>query len=200
MKDAFAALGFERRPILDCAEIQERYLRQAALLHPDSAGGDALAFAELGTARALLENPAERLYHLIQLQGGENAVSGDHSAFSLPNEAHKMMDLAALLLEAHDRVSKLQNSLTPLARAVLIQPGRQCLLRLERAEKDIQLILNSLDKEIRIADGDWPNTSLVKLARIATTFRFVQKRETQISESLFQLRNALPVRSGTGLS
>ena len=184
MKDAFEALGFERRPALDLDELQERYLRQAALLHPDSEGGNAQAFAEIGGARALLKDPAERLYHLIQLQGGSITPS-------LVGEVQEMMDLASLLLEAEQRISRLSASRTSLARAVLIGPGRECLGRLEQAEERIRLLLERLDAELQAADRSWPEVPLSELARIATALRFVQKRKQQISESCFQLRNAL---------
>ncbi len=185
MKDAFAVFGFERRPALDAAKLQERYLRRAAILHPDSAEGDALAFAELGTARAVLEDPAERLSHLIELQGGLNGAS--HPSFA-SEVAVEMTDLAALLLEAKQGISKIGSALTPLARAVSIQSGHKLLSRLEQAENRIKLLINSLNEKVRSSDRAWPDISLTQLAQLATSLRFVRKRQTQLSEIGFQLR------------
>jgi|GEM_PF-1092261 len=191
MKDAFALFGFERRPAVDAAELQERYLRRAAILHPDSAQGDARAFVELGTARAVLEDPAERLNHLIELQGGLKGVSGS----SFANEVIvEMIDLAALLLEATQEISKIANALTPLARAVSLQSARNLLNRLEGAENRIKLLINSLDEKVETADQTWPDIPLAQLAQLAASLRFARKRRTQISETSFQLRCALGYR------
>lgn len=182
MKDAFAVLGLEARPTVNLLELQERYLQQAAVLHPDKKGGDAQAFAELGVARVLLEDPAERLYHLIQLQGGSVGSSS-------VGEAAELMDLTSILLEAEQQISQLRRASTPLAKAAGIYSARACLTRLELAEQRIHLLLERLDGELQMVDHFWPNVSLAELACIATSLRFVRKKQQQISESLFQLRN-----------
>lgn len=188
MKDAFALFGFERRPAVDAAELQERYLQRAAILHPDSAQGDTLAFVELGTARAVLEDPAERLNHLIELQGGLNGGP------SFANEVIvEMTDLAALLLEANQQISRIANVLTPLARAVSLQSARNLLNRLEQAENRITLLIKSLDEKVESADQSWPDIPLAQLAQLAASLRFARKRRAQISETSFQLRCALGV-------
>lgn len=79
MTDAFALLGFSRRPWLDPETLKSRFHERSSPLHPDRFHSGTPAerelaqqqFAELSAAFHILKEPRERLLHLLELESGE---------------------------------------------------------------------------------------------------------------------------------
>ena len=82
MEDAFSLFGLERRPLIDEAALKEKYLRLAAIRHPDLSGGNDEKFHLLQDAYKTLREPAARLRHLVELEfpgGGIQSESAPHT-------------------------------------------------------------------------------------------------------------------------
>ena len=69
VRDAFAALGVERRPWLDDEVVREAYHARVKTDHPDVAGAEGDDFAEINAAYATLRSPAKRLRHWLEQEG-----------------------------------------------------------------------------------------------------------------------------------
>ena len=68
MTDHFAALGLPRGAWLDPEDIKSRHHTLIAKSHPDKIHGDPARASALNAARTILENPATRLRHLLELE------------------------------------------------------------------------------------------------------------------------------------
>src|SRR5262245_10833372 len=82
MTDFFALLDEPRRPWLDLDALKGRYMERSAATHPDRAHEQDETAKEAATARSAelnaawrcLNEPRDRLLHLIQLEAGEKPV------------------------------------------------------------------------------------------------------------------------------
>jgi curved DNA-binding protein CbpA len=68
VSDHFAELGLLRRAWIDAEEVKLRHHALMAESHPDKSGGDGGRASRLNEARRVLENPASRLRHLLELE------------------------------------------------------------------------------------------------------------------------------------
>ena len=79
-KTHFANLGFEVQFELDSAELETRFLKRSARIHPDRASGDekvriqaVMQSALVNEAYAVLKDPFRRAEYLLSLEGGPTA-------------------------------------------------------------------------------------------------------------------------------
>ena len=68
VEDAFSLFDLQPRPWIDELALKEKYLRLAAIKHPDLLDGGDEQFHRLQTAYKTLGEPAARLRHLLALQ------------------------------------------------------------------------------------------------------------------------------------
>ena len=178
MTDHFAALGLPRSAWLDLEDIKSRHHALIAQSHPDKIHGDPARAAALNAARAILENPAARLRHLLEL---ESPAHSAHSALS-PHEPD--WSLFSRLSEASRLSAEFQNSpppATPLAHALRLNQANS--LRAELASLADLLgektrTLEALTKNLPPANQD-PASN----AALAESWSFHQKSLASLKQS-----------------
>ena len=175
MTDHFAALGLPRSAWLDLEDIKSRHHALIAQSHPDKIHGDPARAAALNAARAILENPAARLRHLLELEAPAHTASASHE----PD-----WSLFSRLSEASRLAAEFQNSpppATPLARALRLNQANS--LRAELASLADLLgektrTLEALTKNLPPANQD-PASN----AALAESWSFHQKSLASLKQS-----------------
>jgi hypothetical protein len=111
--DHFAELGLARAAWIEPEEIKSRHHALMSEAHPDKTCGDAERAGRLNTARRVLEQPASRIRHLLELEFPgfypKEKTQPDWEFFSRIGEASRHSgEIASACLDAK----------SPLARAV----------------------------------------------------------------------------------
>jgi curved DNA-binding protein CbpA len=184
MEDAFSLFGLERRPLIDEAALKESYLRLAGVRHPDLSGGNDEEFHQLQEAYKILREPALRLKHLMELEfpgGGSPSGSAPH--------AELFLRAGGAIQAAKVALSRLENTSTALARALLSSEIAAALRQVREASESMRRTREKLTVRLEDLDGRWPGVSAGDLAALATSFAFVSRWASQLSEWEFRLKN-----------
>ncbi|MFN2509592.1 MAG: DnaJ domain-containing protein [Chthoniobacterales bacterium] len=194
MRDCFALLDQPRRPWIDLEKLKQAFHRKTLQEHPDArpagavAGGAENAFAQINDAYQVLQDPKQRLQHLLQLEGQASASSID----STPKEAEELFPLVAAALQAAERVvQKRADATNPLSRS-LMEAER---LQSERGLGEVLLRLSRLrgeaDAELQELDGRWFSAGkeerVGQLQRLYLRYAFVTRWIAQLEEKRTQL-------------
>lgn len=170
MTDAFAELGFDRRPWLDPAAVRERYHELAAARHPDKCGGDPAPLARLNEARATLSSPPLRLRHLLDL----DAPRGPDAEKFEPDFG-LFARVGNLTKQAGELAGKMPVDTPPLAAAVARSGAARLAKEIASALDGISLRTNALEEKIRSFDAAWPDVDRKAVALAAEEFSYLIK-------------------------
>ena len=184
MEDAFSLFGLERRPLIDEAALKEKYLRLAATRHPDLSGGNDEKFHLLQDAYKTLREPAERLRHLVELEFPGCGIQSE----STPH-TELFMSAGSAVQAAKAIFSRLENTTTAMARALLAPDIAAALEQVRGALQSIQQARDQLKVRIENLDARWPEVSVAELAALASSFAFLSRWKSQLSEWEFRLAN-----------
>ena len=184
MEDAFSLLGLERRPLVDEEALKTSYLRLAVARHPDIAGGGEEKFHQLQEAYKTLSEPAARLRHLLELQFpdvGRPAGSAPH--------AELFLHAGGAIQAAKASFSRREKSTTALARAILSPEIAAALRQVREALESMRRAREELEARLEDLDNRWPAVSALDLTALATSFAFVSRWMSELSEWEFRLVN-----------
>jgi DnaJ-domain-containing protein 1 len=174
--DAFAELGFERRPWTDPDRLQARYHELARLRHPDASGGDPAPLARLNESRSILIDPAVRIRHLLALEWPDakcpEKFQPDFDLFSR---------IGHVTRRAEDLAEKQESARSPLAAAVVRAQAQTALNELAENAQTLDVRLRALEASLREIDSRWPQVAADELARMADEFAFLQKWRKSIA-------------------
>ncbi|HEY5704693.1 MAG TPA: hypothetical protein VIS96_03880 [Terrimicrobiaceae bacterium] len=184
MEDAFALFGLERRPLIDEAALKETYLRIAAIRHPDLKGGDDEQFHLLQEAYKTLREPAARLKHLMELE-----VPGAASQIDSAPHAELFMSAGSAVQAARAIFLRLESRTTALARALLAPEAASALGKVRAALESVQQAQDESRVRLESLDKRWPDVSRDELADLASSFTFLERWISQLSEWEFRLSN-----------
>ena len=180
--DAFSFFGFERRPLVDEVSLKERYLQLAALRHPDVSGGDDERFHQLQEAYGILRDPAARLRHLRDLQfsvhGGQDGTVPDAELFLKASRAVQAAKAVAL---------RSKSASSAVVRAVGASEAATILLQVREALKAIEEPRARLGANLQALDKQWPEVTPRELTDLASSFMFLSKWTSELSEWEFRL-------------
>jgi hypothetical protein len=182
VEDAFALFDLERRPLIDEVVLKERYMRLAAARHPDLSGGDDEQFHLLQNAYKTLGDPAARLRHLMELVFRGAEVRDD----SAPH-AELFMCAAGAVHAARAVLSRLENRGTRLGRALLSPEIASALEQVRAAMASVRKTRSELTARLESLDLRWPDVSAGELAALASSFSFLSRWASELSESEFRL-------------
>jgi curved DNA-binding protein CbpA len=182
VEDAFALFDLERRPLIDEVVLKERYMRLAAARHPDLSGGDDEQFHLLQNAYKTLGDPAARLRHLMELVFRGAEVRDD----SAPH-AELFMCAAGAVHAARAVLSRLENRGTRLGRALLSAEIASALEQVRAAMASVRKTRSELTARLESLDLRWPDVSAGELAALASSFSFLSRWASELSESEFRL-------------
>jgi curved DNA-binding protein CbpA len=171
--DSFALLDLPRRPLLSEEEIGTAYRKLASSLHPDQAGGDAVAFRNLGEAAAILRDPARRLREL----------AGQGSGGNLPHQAAEHFLKVAEILGRTDTLLEKQSQATnALAKALLVAPLKALTTDLKSLLAEIRSWRSSLNQKLAAMDQHWPEHDPATLLLLADSFAYAGRWVDQLRE------------------
>lgn len=174
MSDHFAELGLPRSAWIDPEEVKSRHHQLMASCHPDKSLGDADRATRLNEARRIMENPAARVRHLLELgfpgfQSHEKPQP-DWDLFSRTGEAAR---LATQLASARASAG------SPLARAVANK--RAADLRLELAALKEELAHRATALELKTQSIAPDNAQA--LSNLAEEWTFLNRWQSTIHEA-----------------
>lgn len=182
MSDAFAELGFDRRPWTDPDLLQARYHELARVRHPDASGGDPAALTRLNEARGILADPAARIRHLLALAcldaGCPEKFQPDFDLFSR---------IGHVTRRAEDLAEKQESARSPLAAAVARTQAQAALDELADNGQELDARLRELEASLREIDSRWPQVAANDLARMADEFAFLQKWRKSVASARTRL-------------
>lgn len=174
VSDHFAVLGLPRAAWVDAEDLKARFHKLSAERHPDSAGGDGEAFAELNAAWQALREPAGCLRHFLELQHPDALASAGQTP---PELADLFLDIAAFRQAAQKFAVKFLTASSPLTKAVL-EPERIALrTRLRALAADVETRAADCVVALRSA-GLGPE----QLATLLASLVFLAKWTSQIAE------------------
>lgn len=176
--------GLERRPLVDEASLKETYLRLAAARHPDASGGGEEKFRLLQEAYNTLREPAARLRHLTELE-----FPGVGSQRSSTPHAELFMSAGSAVQAAKTAFLRLEKTTTALARALLSQEIDAALQQVRGALDSVQHARDQLIVRLERLEKRWPDVSPDELIDLASSFAFLSRWMSQLSEWEFRLAN-----------
>lgn len=191
MEDHFATLELERRPALAPDAIREAFHRLAGAAHPDRAGGTDDAFTALNRAQAVLQSPASRLAHLLEL---ESAAAPAQTA--PPAQLGDLfMSIGALDQAITALLKRRAAATTPLAQALLLGDEKRLSAALAAASASLEKLLAAAHAELLALDAAWAardSSTLARAAALQSRFAFLEKWSAQLRELAFALNPELP--------
>ena len=171
--DPFSLLELSRRPLLSEEEVGTAYRKLAGALHPDQAGGDAVAFRKLGEAADILRDPARRLREL----------AGPGSGGNLPPQAAEYCPrVAELLQRTNTLLEKQSQASNALAKALLAVPLKTVMTDLKSLLAVIRTWRATLNQELSEMDQRWPKHDSTTLVLLADSFAYAGRWEKQLRE------------------
>lgn len=176
-----------RRPWLDADALKSAFHRLGAAAHPDTSGGDAGRFAEVNSAWQTLRDPAQRLRHLLELEG---APPSGHSTPIPPALADLFMHIAGLRRELDAFSQREAAASGALAKALLAADRAALTTKLKDAAAKIETHLQDALTEVRAIDSEWKShatTTLARLGELQQALAFLGKWQDQLREALYAL-------------
>ena len=174
MSDHFAELGLPRTAWIDSEEVKSRHHQLMASSHPDKSQGDGDRATRLNEARRILEKPATRLRHLLELgfpgfQSNEKPQP-DWDLFSRTGEAAR---LAA-------QVASTQASATsPLARAVANKQATDVRRKLATVNEELSRHAETLEQKTKSLDL----SNAQALSNLTEEWTFLNRWQSAIHEA-----------------
>lgn len=184
MRDAFSVFGFERRPLVDAEALKESYLRLAVERHPDLPGGGEEKFRDLQQAYQILSQPAARLRHLVELNFPESGRTDGP-----PPHADLFLRVGGAVQAAKAVFSRREKSISALARALVSPEIVSALRQVREARESLRRTLEELEVRLKDFDDRWPAVSATELTTLASSFAFVSRWMSELSEWQFRLEN-----------
>jgi hypothetical protein len=160
VEDAFSLFDLQPRPLIDELALKEKYLRLAAIKHPDLLDGGDEQFHRLQTAYS--EGvPHDELFPRV----------------------------GSALQQAKGIVSRLDHTTTALGRALLSPEVATALQQIREATNSVSQAWNQSIAHLEDLDTRWPEVSAAELVAMASSFTFLSRWRSQLSEWEFRLAN-----------
>lgn len=189
MIDYFALLDQPRAPWLDPEALKQAYHRKTLLGHPDTAASSDTdsGFAELNKAYQVLQDPKQRLHHLLELEGCAPS-SGDQT---VPTDLHDLFPaIGALTQRASPLLEKIRATSNALGRSLL----KPQILEMQKETKELRERIQSLADaslaQLRQIDSEWrekPAGQITALSNLYFAFAYLTRWSAQLDEMAFQL-------------
>lgn len=175
VSDHFAELGLPRAAWIDPEEVKFRHHELMASSHPDKSQGDGDRATRLNKARRILENPATRLRHLLELgfpefQSNEKPQP-DWDLFSRTGEAARLAAQVA---------SNQASATSPLARAVANKQAGDVRRKLAALSEELTSHAEALKEKttsLDLADAQ-------ALSNLAEEWIFLNRWQSAIHEAV----------------
>ena len=198
--DYFALLGEPRRPWLDPELLKEKFLKLSARFHPDRVHNqpesERLAaqktYTDLNAAYQCLQEPKDRLRHLLELELGRAPAN-------LQRVPPELMDLSMEIGQACQQADRLLRekavTVSPLLKAQQFQRNQEWVDRLLNVRGRLDALFDQFLAELKRIDSIWsPGVSapdkqelLTQLDGLCRLFSFLGRWRNQLQERIAKL-------------
>ncbi len=188
-----------RRPWLNPEALKARFLQLSTRLHPDRIRGceekEAQGrFTELNTAYHCLEDPHQRLKHLIELESGSPPSQLNEIP---PALVEAFIEVGGLCRESDVLVAKRSSTTSPLLQVEIFSQAQHSIDRLTKAQRQIAARRDALLQHLQALDARWtqnqelrmsqPGDLISELAEVYRLLGYLQRWSSQIQERIVQL-------------
>lgn len=201
MTDYFALLNEPRRPALDPERLRQKFLEQAAAVHPDrvhnaSPGEKAAAnrhYAELNAASQCLADPKTRLLHLLELERGARPAEIQTIPAAL---ADWFADIAAICQAVDAFLVEREKVTSPLLKIQWFERAQAWIEQLQTWLKNLREMRADLDARLLVLDRNWqearrseepPAALLAKLEELYRFYGYFNRWQNQLAERVARL-------------
>ena len=178
MSDHFAELGLARAAWVEAEEVKSRHHLLMAECHPDKSQGDGDRATRLNAARRILEKPATRLRHVLELefpnfQSAQNPQP-DWDLFSRTGEAARLSTQVA---------SAVASATSPLARAVATKQAAETRKKLAALQEELTQRAKDMEQKTKSLHLTDPQA----ISNLAEEWTFLNRWQSAIHEALSTL-------------
>src|SRR2546430_7054823 len=158
--DCFALLNEPRRPWLEPEALKQKFLALSAKLHPDRIHGASeadkksaqLQYTELNAAYNRLQDPKERLLHLLELELGGRPTE----VRRIPDELISLFEQVNQTCRDADIFLKEKEQVTsPLLKVQMFERAQEQSQKLEALQQTINSHRDELLSQIQVIDREW---------------------------------------------
>lgn len=202
MVDYFALLDEPRRPWLDPAALKTRFYELSATLHPDRAHGATTPekeqahrrFTELNAAYQCLQDPRQRLRHLLELETEVAATQIQEVPAALMDTA---LEIGRLCRETDAFLKQKAASTSPLLQVEVFLQAQQRIEQLKALRRQIGARRDAWLRQLAALDERWmshkrdgtrqPPEIISELADLFRLLGYAQRWDAQVQERIVQL-------------
>ena len=174
MSDHFAELGLARAAWIDSEEVKSRHHLLMAACHPDKSQGDGNRATRLNAARRILEKPATRLRHVLELEfpsfQSTQKPQPDWDLFSRTGEAARL---------ATQVVSSAALATSPLARAVAKKQAAEIRKKLAALQEELAQRATNMERKTKSLSLTDPQA----ISNLAEEWTFLNRWQSVIHEA-----------------
>ena len=178
MSDHFAELGLARAAWVESEEVKSRHHLLMAACHPDKSQGDANRATRLNVARRILEKPATRLRHILELEfpnfQSAQKPQPDWDLFSRTGEAARLAKQVA---------SAAASATSPLARAVAKKQAAETRKNLAALQEELAQRATDMERKTKSLSLADPQA----ISNLAEEWTFLNRWQSVIHEALSTL-------------
>jgi hypothetical protein len=204
LEDFFALLNEPRRPWLDPEAVQARFLQLSAEIHPDRVHNRPShekleanqRFATLNAACRCLQEPKDRLRHLVELERGAKLSQLER----LPAAAMNFyFEIGRLCREVDQFLGEPPGETSPLFRLQRFERTAAWTEKLLHAQSALNARRRELDADAKALNPAWENAPppgsterrmslpLDRLEQLYREFSYVSRWTGEVAEKLVQL-------------
>lgn len=178
MSDHFAELGLARDVWVEAEEVKSRHHLLIAECHPDKSQGDGDRATRLNAARRILEKPATRLRHVLELEfpnfQSTQKPQPDWDLFSRTGEAARI---------ATQVTSAVASATSPLARAVATKQAAEIRKKLAALQEELTQRATDMEQKTK----SLPLTDPQTISDLAEEWAFLNRWQSVVHEALAAL-------------
>ena len=174
MNDHFAELGLARDVWVEPEEVKYRHHLLMAECHPDKSQGDGNRSTRLNLARRILEKPATRFRHILELEfpnfQSTRKPEPDWDLFSRTGEAARLATQVA---------SAVASATNPLARAVATKQAAETRKKLAALKEELTQRATDMERKTK----SLPLTDPQGISNLAEEWTFLNRWQSAIHEA-----------------
>jgi len=178
VSDHFAELGLARAAWVEAEEVKSRHHLLMAACHPDKSQGDGNHATRLNLARRILEKPATRLRHILELEfpnfQSTQKPQPDWDLFSRTGEASRV---------ATEVASAVASATSPLARAVANNQAAETRKKLAALQEELTQKATDMEQKTK----SLPLTDPQAISNLAEEWTFLNRWQSVVHEALVAL-------------
>jgi DnaJ-domain-containing protein 1 len=178
VSDHFAELDLARAAWLESEEVKSRHHQLMAACHPDKSQGDGDRATRLNAARCILEKPATRLQHLLEIEfpnfQSTLKPQPDWDLFSRTGEAARLANQVA---------SAAASATSPLARAVAKKQAAETRKKLAALQEELTQRATDMEQKTKSLSLTDPQA----ISNLAEEWTFLNRWQSVVHEALVAL-------------